>query len=125
VDSESDEQLNLAFIQLFRTVEPADHWTGMFKVKTLEKDEVVEVDSIERGVHLIPCFLCRHWITTMSFGSTIIQTLICTTRFMCSLVVVTKECKHNEHPSDIEHFLSSLRFFRAHWAFFELIEHKS
>src|SRR5205814_7537483 len=37
VDSESDEQLNLAFIQLFRTVEPADHWTGMFKVKTLEK----------------------------------------------------------------------------------------
>ena len=69
VDSESDEQLNLAFIQLFRTVEPTDHWTGMFKVKTLEKYEVVEVDSIERGVHLIPCFIGHE--TEMASANTV------------------------------------------------------
>ena len=57
MDPEFGEGLNLAFIQLFRTVEPADHWTGMFKVKKLPNYEVVGVDSIERGVHLIPCFI--------------------------------------------------------------------
>ena len=107
-------------------MEPTDHWTGMFKVKTLEKYEVVEVDSIERGVHLIPCFVGHEtemasantvsaldnydefWINNYSDSHT------CTTRFMHSHIVVTKECKHNEHPSDIEHFLCSLRFFCAH-----------
>ena len=52
----SDELFKLAFVQLFSTSPQADRWSGMFKVKKQNMFEVVEIDTIERGVHLIPCF---------------------------------------------------------------------
>lgn len=56
IDPESGESLKLAFVQLFRTVGTADPYDGMYKVKKEEKYEVIEIDTIERGVHLIPQF---------------------------------------------------------------------
>jgi len=52
----SNELFKLAFVQLFSTSPPVDRWSEMFKVKKQNMFEVVEIDTIERGVHLIPCF---------------------------------------------------------------------
>ena len=52
----SDELFKLAFVQMFSMSPQADRWSGMFKVKKQDVFEVVEIDIIERGVHLIPCF---------------------------------------------------------------------
>ena len=30
---------------------------GIYKIRKEDKYEVVEIDTIERGVHLIPCFM--------------------------------------------------------------------
>ena len=49
------DELSLAYIQLFQTV-TFDPYCGMYKVKKLERYEVIEVDTIERGVHLIPSY---------------------------------------------------------------------
>jgi len=55
-DPSSEKELQFAYVQLFRTSRPADQCSGMFKVVKEERFEVIEVDTIERGVHLIPCF---------------------------------------------------------------------
>ena len=50
------ERLNLAYVQLFRVVgADADPLSGMFKVRK-DQYQVIEIDTIERGAHLIPCF---------------------------------------------------------------------
>ena len=55
-DLESAEnRLSLAYVQLFRTVRPADKASGMFKV-VKDRFEVIPIDTIERGVHLVPHF---------------------------------------------------------------------
>jgi Plavaka transposase len=46
----------LAFVQMFSCGSAPDRSCGMYKVKKLEKYEVIEVETIERGVHLIPSF---------------------------------------------------------------------
>ena len=55
--SPAAEKLNLAYVQLFRVVSHPDGSTGMYKIRKEDKYEVVEIDTIERGVHLIPCFV--------------------------------------------------------------------
>ena len=52
----NEERFKLAFVQMFSTSPQVDRWSGMFKVKKQDLFEVVEIDTIERGVHLIPCF---------------------------------------------------------------------
>ena len=50
--------LHLAFVQLFQTAGPINRNSGMYKVRKLNSQfEVVEVETIERGVHLIPCYI--------------------------------------------------------------------
>jgi hypothetical protein len=52
------EDLSLAYVQWFQTV-AFDKVSGMFRVKKMtgrDGFEVVEIDTIERGAHLIPCF---------------------------------------------------------------------
>ena len=53
-DPDSETEIRLAHVQLFRTV-MVDEASGMFKVAK-DRFEVIEIDTIERGVHLIPCF---------------------------------------------------------------------
>jgi Plavaka transposase len=56
MDDLSGVPCELAFVQWFKTARDADRATGMFKVSKTDTFEVVELDSIERSVHLIPCF---------------------------------------------------------------------
>ena len=48
---------NLTYVQMFKTVssEP-ESITGMYRIKLMRQYEVIEIDTIEREVHLIPCF---------------------------------------------------------------------
>jgi hypothetical protein len=46
----------LAYVQMFQIATTADPNSGMYKVKKLPIHEVIEIDVIERAVHLIPCF---------------------------------------------------------------------
>jgi hypothetical protein len=52
--SGSGIERNVAFVQLFRTNPLPDKCTGMFRVRKLEEFSVVEIVTMERGVHLIP-----------------------------------------------------------------------
>jgi len=52
--SGSGVERNVAFVQLFRTNPQPDKCTGMFRVRKLEEFSVVEIVTMERGVHLIP-----------------------------------------------------------------------
>jgi hypothetical protein len=54
-DPDLQTRIDLAFVQLFRTIQPPDPCSGMFKV-IKDRFEVIEIGTIERGVHLIPCF---------------------------------------------------------------------
>lgn len=54
-ESWGSKDLSLVYVECFRTVK-ADALTGMYQVKRMSEYEVVEVDIIERGAHLIPCF---------------------------------------------------------------------
>ena len=47
---------SLAFVQWFQCKEDPDGVTGMFQVNKTDKYEVIELSTIERGVHLIPVF---------------------------------------------------------------------
>jgi len=49
------EELSLAYVQWFKTLN-LDKYTGMYRVRKTDNFEVVEIDTVERGVHLIPCF---------------------------------------------------------------------
>jgi hypothetical protein len=52
---DTNETLKLAYVQWFETVMQSQT-TGMFKVRKRRGFEVVDIATIERGVHLIPCF---------------------------------------------------------------------
>jgi hypothetical protein len=52
----TNDKLELAFVQLFQTITPIDRLSGMYKVRKQPRYEVIEIETIERGVHLIPCF---------------------------------------------------------------------
>ena len=47
---------SLAFVQWFQCKEDPDGVTGMFQVNKTDKYEVIELSTIECGVHLIPVF---------------------------------------------------------------------
>lgn len=47
---------NLAFGQMFSHSSQPDKHCGMYKLKKTENFEVFEIDTIERGVHLIPIY---------------------------------------------------------------------
>ena len=49
------EELSLAYVQWFKTLNLDKH-TGMYRVRKTDNFEVVEIDTVERGAHLIPCF---------------------------------------------------------------------
>ena len=65
LDRNSETELQLAYVQLFRTQSAVDAATGMFKV-VKDRCEVIEIDTIERGIHLVPCF--KGFITEMATG---------------------------------------------------------
>ena len=46
----------LAFVQWFKTNRDPEESTGMFATKKTDEYEVIELATIERGVHLIPLF---------------------------------------------------------------------
>jgi hypothetical protein len=53
-----EQDLSLAYVQWFQTVD-FDKVSGMFRVKKMtgrDGFDVVEIETIERGAHLIPCF---------------------------------------------------------------------
>jgi Plavaka transposase len=54
---DGEKTYDLAYVHMFRQLgkEP-DSITGMYRIKRGDQYEVVEIDMIERGVHLIPCF---------------------------------------------------------------------
>ena len=54
-ESDSGRKIDLAFVQLFRTIRPPDPISGQYKV-VKDRFDVIDMDTIERGVHLIPCF---------------------------------------------------------------------
>jgi len=55
IHAENEESRDLAFVQLFDN-RGHDKACGMFKVAKTDKYKVVELGSIERRAHLIPCF---------------------------------------------------------------------
>jgi len=42
--------------RMFGISPTADANSGMYKIKKLDIHGVIEIDTIERAVHLIPCF---------------------------------------------------------------------
>jgi len=63
-DPNSEMEFQLAYVQIFRN-QGFDAVTGMFKV-VKDRFEVIEIDTIERGVHLVPCF--KGFNTEMATG---------------------------------------------------------
>ena len=57
----------LAYVQLFQVV-LQDEPSGMYKVRKEARFDVIEIDTIERGVHLIPVFV--GFDTKMANGTT-------------------------------------------------------
>lgn len=49
------EQISLAYVQWFKTLN-CDKHSGMFRLKKMNSFDVVDIDTVERGAHLIPCF---------------------------------------------------------------------
>jgi hypothetical protein len=50
-----DEEISLAYVQWFKTLN-CDKHSGMFRLKKMNSFDVVDIDTVERGAHLIPCF---------------------------------------------------------------------
>jgi Plavaka transposase len=56
-DTRGTKVHQLAFVQMYETVgKVANPVTGMYRVRKMQHFEVVEIDTIERGVHLIPYY---------------------------------------------------------------------
>jgi hypothetical protein len=52
-----EKPIELAYVEWFRLINNGwDNKTEMFKVKKAESFGVIDIRSIERGVHLVPCF---------------------------------------------------------------------
>ena len=48
-------EISLAYVQWFKTLN-CDKHSGMFRLKKMNSFDVVDIDTVERGAHLIPCF---------------------------------------------------------------------
>jgi hypothetical protein len=48
-------EISLAYVQWFQTLN-CDKHSGMFRLKKMDSFDVVDIDTVERGAHLIPCF---------------------------------------------------------------------
>jgi hypothetical protein len=51
-----DERCELAYVQWYKTAPRVEAVTQMFKVSLTTSFDVVDIDTLERGAHLIPAF---------------------------------------------------------------------